>query len=132
MADKVMVVPLVSGYELMSDSTTSWKYIDLDVPQLERMGPMLEELSVHSDTRNRTTNQVWKVVFYKSFDGRQWDGPYDLFTAVMANGYTVHAPYVTASNFGLRMKFALAVSNSSGTNLEQATVGAAIAAVLRS
>jgi len=122
---KVKVVPLAYKFMLQSDSTTSWRYFELELSQIQSWGPHLSEITVHSLTQTRTPQQEWKVVLWFSLDGKQWDGPHDIFTAVVANGDVVHTPFADKTKFGMNIKLGLAVHNSVGTNSESAVVSAA-------
>jgi len=123
----VTVVGGVQKYNLPSDGTTSWSYVDLDLSQIEAWGPHLKQIAAHTDTRNRSSNHQWKVVLYTSFDGRQWEGPADLFSAVSADGYVTQTAFTDTTKLGLKLKLALAVANTSGTNTERANISVAFA-----
>ena len=123
----ILVVELVAKYQLVSDGTTSWIYIDVDLSDAETYGPYLKSITGHTDTRNRSVNHEWKVVAYASYDGRIWEGPNDIFAAINANGYVTHTPFTNVDKLGIKTKYALAVRNSAGTNSERATVSASLA-----
>src|SRR5262245_6972990 len=79
---KVMLVQVAAAVRLTSNSSTSWVYIDLDTEELSELGPWLESITCITNTVGATTNHSWKIVQYWSADGRNWNGPTDLFTAI--------------------------------------------------
>jgi len=125
MSPKVVLVQIAEGVRLTSNGTTTWINCDLDLPELAHLGPWLESITVITNTVGATTNHSWKVVFYWGVDGRNWNGSYDLFAAIVAGtGSAIQAAYTTTTNFGPILKFALAVRNNTGAALESATVDA--------
>jgi hypothetical protein len=130
---KVVVIRLVDNVRLSSPGGgTTWTYIPIDNPQIGSWGPTLEQITPYVNTTARTTNNEWKVVFYWSYDGSSWSGPYDLMSAISADGMTIHTPYSTVANFGIKMRFALGVRASTGTSSESVTVSADLAFQFRS
>jgi hypothetical protein len=128
-ARKVLLVQLARDVQLNSDGTISPIYIDLDPDtDIERMGPYVQQIVPHVITRGATTNHKWNVVFRYSGEGRSWSNPIDLFTPIVAgSGYAIQAAYTTTTNFGLRMKYALRVENSSAGTIQSANVSAWVA-----
>jgi hypothetical protein len=128
-ARKVLLVPLARDVQLNSDGTITPIYIDLEPEtDIERMGPYLQQIVPHSITRGATANHKWNVVFRYSGEGRSWSAPIDLFTPIVAGStYTIHAAYTTATNFGLKMKYALRVENSAAGTIQSANVSAWVA-----
>lgn len=126
---KVVVVRIAENLRISSPGGgTTWTYIPVDVPAgVAEWGPNLEQITAHCKTQARTTSNDWKVVFYWSHDGASWSGPLDLFAAISADGDTIQTPYATASNFGLKMRYAIAVRANAGTSSESATVSCALA-----
>lgn len=129
---KVRVVPVVTQYLLNSDASTTWIYIDLDLPEVALWGPYLESITAHCDTVNRTPQFQWKIVTYYSTDGVKWSQASDVFAAITANGPSIPAAYTGVQTFGLHLRFALAASNISGTAAEHAFVTCALAFQFRS
>ena len=127
--DNIVVIPLAYNLLLTSDGTTTDSYVQLDVPELEDLGPYIKQITLHSDTQRRTTNFGWNVVIWRSFDGRDlWAGPDKIVTAadITANGYVVQPPLTDVSKFGLKLRAALSAANTTGTAMEQANVSATL------
>ena len=119
---KVLVVPAFYKMQLQTDGTTTATYIDLDLPSVTDLGPYLESVTAHTMTENKTANFTWRMVFYWSMDGRQWNPatPIDLFSGIAANGSVIQTAYTTTTNFGVKLRFAIAVVNASGAAIERA------------
>jgi hypothetical protein len=120
--DGVRVVPLFYKYQLSSDGSTTWRYIDLEVPQASDWGPHLTEMIAHTMSENHTTGLEWKVVYYWSVDNLTWSTPVDLTGTITAAGSLIHSAITAKNTFGLKMRFALAVKNTSPGNVLTATV----------
>ena len=132
---KVVVLPLFYKKQLQTDGTTTFSYIDIELPQAYEWGPYLESITAHCTTENRTTNFSWKISFFWSTDGRRWNPtstPLDLFSAVSSNTDTIQTPYTTTSTFGLKMRYVISVANTSGTAIERAVCGCARAFTFKS
>lgn len=126
--NKISVVFLCLNLPAPSNVTTAWVYSTLDLPEAMDWGPFLEGITAHTDTQGATTTHEWKVVVYTSIDGRNWSNPIDLFTAIAAgSGYAIQTEYTTTSNFGLKMRFAIASRTSSAGGIQSATVTCALA-----
>ena len=131
---KVVVVPLCYKQQLVSDGQdTNWSYIEIPVEEAEEWGPFLMGIVAHTRSESMTAYVRWKVVFWTSTDGRNWSTtPLDLFTEVGVaanNTDAVKSEYTSTGNFGLKMKFGLAVLNTTGhnTSIERAVVTVALA-----
>lgn len=119
----VRVVQFFAERPVQTDGTTSWREIPLDVPETVEWGPYLEQIIAVTESRNDTTNFQWKVVLYWSMDGSEWSGPTDLFSALSSGpGRAVQTAFTTKAQMGPKMRYALAVSNSTDTNVEAAEV----------
>ncbi len=129
---KVVVVNSFYKKQLQTDGTTVFSYMDLEIPQAMEWGPYLESVQVHTNTENKTTNFTWKLVLYWSIDGRQWNVPVDLFSAISNNGGVIQIAYTTNTQFGLYMRYAIGVANGSGTAIERAVCTAALAFTFKS
>lgn len=127
-AAKVMLVQIADKVRLTSNGTTTWIFLDLELEELLSLGPWFESIIVVTGTHGSTANHAWKVVSYWSIDGRNWNGPTDLFLSpngiVAGSGSTIQAPYTTTSTFGPQMKYALGVRNNTGAAIETAVVDA--------
>ncbi len=129
---KVRVVGFIQKMQLQTDGTTTPSYIDIQLPEALEWGPYLDSLQVQTSTENRTAQFTWRVVFWWSIDGRRWNGPVDLFSAVSANQDVIQTAYSTTTNFGLYMRYGIAVANASGTNIERAVCSATLVFTFKS
>lgn len=117
----VVLYPLFDNLTVRSvGGGTGWNNITLALPRLERILPYAASLRVHWKSRNHSSACEWKLVFWTSFDGVDWDGPFDLMTAVAAEDQGIGTPYTTVANFGLFARYGVAVRASAGTNQEGA------------
>lgn len=124
---KVAVLPLFYKKQVQTDATTNWTYIDIEAPEAMDLGPYLESITAYNLLENPTAIE-YKLVFYWSIDERDWEGPYDIHSAITSANNYVHPAYTTTTNFGLKMRYAIAVRNSSATTkVERAVVTAALA-----
>lgn len=132
---KVILLPLFYKKQLQTDGTTTFSYLDIELPQAVEYGPYLDSIVAYTTTENKTANFSWKISFYWSIDGRRWNPtntPVDLFSAITANADTIHPAYSTSTTFGLRMRFVVSVANTSGTAIERAVCGAVLAFIFKS
>ena len=53
---KVLVIPLFMDLFLQTDGTTSYVHTEIECPQIEGLGPYIEEMSCLTVTRNRTVS----------------------------------------------------------------------------
>ena len=129
---KVRVLPFIAKMQLQSDGTTTPSYIDVPLAEALEWGPFLDSVQVQTSTENRTAQFTWRVVFWWSIDGRRWNGPVDLFSAVSANQDEIQTAYSTTTNFGIQMRYGIAVANASGTNIERAVCSAVLVFTFKS
>jgi len=129
---KVIVLPVCHKHQLISDGQyTNWSYLEVPLPEAEEWGPFIMSITAHTRSESMTANVRWKIVFWWSVDGQNWSSPVDLFSQITYSASpvdTIQAEYNTVANFGLKMKFGLAVLNTaSNTTIERAVVTAALA-----
>ena len=124
---KVKVIPVTFKQLLLSDGTTTPRYIELDIKEPTGWGPHLEQIQAHTKTESRTGTHRWNLVFWYSMDGKDWEGPYDLFAAVSSNNNTIQTAYTTRTTLGMKLKFALAVWQGTAGSPDSAVVSAALA-----
>lgn len=129
---KVRVQSFVQKMQLQTDGSTTPSYIDIEVPDALEWGPYLESIQVQTATENRTSQFTWRVVFWWSIDGRRWNGPVDLFSAVSANQDVIQTAYSTGTAFGLYMRYGIGLANASGTNIERAVCSATLVFTFKS
>jgi hypothetical protein len=121
----VHVVRIADAVRLQTSSSMTWAYLEVESSELDMLGPSIDNLVVHTNTIGATASHAWKVVTWWSVDGRTWNGPTDLFTAIVAgSGAAIQAAFATTSAFGLRMRYGLAFRNNAGTAAETAVVDA--------
>lgn len=123
---KVLVYELFTGMTLTSKGdATNWSYTKVDAEELLYLGPYLTSIQAHTNTTGATSAHSWKVVFWWSFDGRNWlpTNPENLFTAITGgSGAAIQAAYTSTGNFGYMMKYAAGVKNNAGATIETASV----------
>lgn len=127
LTQKVMLVRVLDGVQATTASNATWIYRELDLPELEHLGPWLESITVITNTIGATANHAWKLVTWWGVDGRNWIGPTDLMSAILGGGATnpaIQTPFTTTSAFGPIMRYALAVRNNAGTAAETAELDA--------
>jgi hypothetical protein len=111
----------VSNLTVQSDRTTSYSFLQIELPEAEGYGPYLSSIRVLTVGRNRTANHLWKVVAQWSLDGTTFSNV-DLSGVVSANGQLIHPAVNTGDVLTAPiLRFAVGVANSTGTALEQAT-----------
>lgn len=132
-------MPKVILYTLCTDrmfkSSGSALYADdvLEAQGLSTLGPMIKQMRVHINVENSTTNFRYKVNFSWSMLGRVWATPSDLTTAITGDTTsTIGSCYTDDTKFGLNLRFALAISNSSGTAIESGRVSVVLEVELKS
>lgn len=111
----------------------NWTYIDIDMGELEDLGPYLAAMTAHTRTQSKSANAQWKVSFYWSVDGKTWNPatPTDVFAAVAADGQAIQAAFTDATKFGIQLRFVYAVRASTGTAVESVNVGGYIVADIK-
>jgi hypothetical protein len=120
---KIRVVSLSRRMLLVSPGLTTWSFVDIELPEIRRWGPYLSSITAVTHTEQRSANHEWKASLAWSFDGYTWPGvTWAISSVVGANGLVVHTPYTDSSRFGLEMRYALGVRNSTGSAFEQAYV----------
>lgn len=122
---KTVVVQLLRNVALASDGTTTFSYLDPEIPELEEWGPYIERITILTVTTNRQTNHAWGVFASWSLLGREWSDPENLHTVITADGETVQAGYTTRVEFaGRRLKLLAGVRNVTGSAQQSALVSA--------
>ncbi|MCK6531096.1 hypothetical protein L6R50_27225 [Myxococcota bacterium] len=130
---KSVLIPLLSNFTAATDGTGTASYSDIEIGDAEGLFAFAESVTAHTLTRGASAQHDWKIVFYYSFDGKSWSSPIDLFPWISAGtGYAIQTANTTTSNFGLRVRFALAVRNSAGTVVNTAIVSCVLKVALAS
>ena len=131
---KTLVIPLFEDLFLRSDGTTSYRYVEVEVPDLETLGPQIESMYLCTVTKNHTsTDHAWNVALSGSNSGRTWSTPTEILTTdITAEGEAVHAAYTDAQVFGwLRLKVLAATRNASAGSAESGLVSAWLVVTLK-
>ncbi len=131
---KVRVIPFLFEYFAQTNGLVATpRYIDIDVADGTDLGPHVEAISFHTHGDNVTPQFQWQIVGYWSIDARVWSAPFALFafTAAGSAAPTIQADFNDVTKLGVKMRYALAVQNASGTNIESGYVTAAGAFRLR-
>lgn len=133
-AQKVVFMELLSYRNTYTQGNQTWIYQELDIGEAEDFGPHLLSITGHAYTLQATVQHSWKLVMYSAWDVRSMpplaSPTFDVFAAITNQpnpAYAVQAPYTTTSNFGRKMKAALALRSASGAAIDQAVVGAGLA-----
>lgn len=134
---KVLVVELFADLFQQTDGTVNYTYTELDVPEVQDLGPRIESLYVMHITRNRTVlvgaGHAWNVFATWSISGRTWSTPVALMADVTANGEALGSVYSTHTGYGGRvLKFLTGCKNSTAGARENAQTSAWVAITLKS
>jgi hypothetical protein len=96
-------------------------------PQLKGVGPFVEDLVVHANGRNFSTNFKYKIIGQYSYDGETWTTfAGDLLSEQTTTGAKISSAYSTRTDFGLRIRFKIGV-NDTGAAKETGTLSVTIA-----
>lgn len=120
----IEVLELYYKQQVMTDGTTTPSYIDIPSEEIAGLGPYLAGITLMTCTESRTAQHGYKVVFYWTLDGRQWNGPVDLCASITSSGDVIHTEFTDATKLGIKLRLAISVVNSSGTNVERAVSSA--------
>lgn len=133
---KVVVVDILENLQTATKGdATNWSYIELDLPGIEQWGPYLDSVTAHVNIVASSTNHQVKLAFRYSLDGKEWAPvtPIDLFSAITNGaGNSIQTPYTTTGNFGIHMRYMLALKNASGTAIESGIVSIKLAFTFQS
>ena len=111
---KIQLVAVARRFQLVSDGSTTWTYVNVDLGDSEAWGPFVEQITAHTQTIGATARLEWKPVFWWGFDDANVVmGPVDLVAAIVTNGTVIGTPYTATNTLGLKMRFGLAVRSSS-------------------
>jgi hypothetical protein len=112
----------------------NYTYVDIDMGELEELGPYLASITAHTRTQARSAQSQWKVSFYWSVDGKTWNPatPTDIFSAISADGQAIQTTFTDTTKFGIKLRFVYAVRASSGTAVETVNVGGYLVVDVRS
>jgi hypothetical protein len=113
---KVLTVVLCEDMLYRTDGSDSVFTLDVyDLPEIRELGPMVHQIRVHYECEGATTHFQCQVTTAWSVRGRTWSSPSTLLpaqtgtqTGQIGNWFT------TDSAFGLLMRYAIEVKNSTG------------------
>jgi hypothetical protein len=129
---KTVVIPLCTDLFLQTDGSTSNTFTELNIPELDSLGPYIESMYVLAITRNRSTQHLWGVYLSTSISGRTYSTPTIVNTEINANGESVGPAFTTVSTFGgLYLRALLGSRNNSGAARETALVSAWLVVTLK-
>ena len=116
-----------------TDGTTTFLQDIFDIDELRELGPLIEQIRVHYVCEAGTTNFVAKVTLMWSVLGKTWSTSADILTAQTGtNTGTISAAMVTTTQFGILMRYAVEIKNSTGAAIESGRVTAILEIQLKS
>jgi len=106
---KVLLVELCDEEPFTTIGTTTYTY-HIRGGVLRDVGPSIEDIVVHANGRNFSSVFKYKVIGQYSYDGETWtDFAADLLTQQTTSGAKIGSAYSTRTDFGLRIRFKVAV-----------------------
>lgn len=82
-------------------------------PVYHNIGPHLEDLVIHAELENKTTNFKYRVAGEYSYDGVNWQSfSSDVLTEQTSNGYVVGAAFNTRTDLGMHVRFKLGLADT--------------------
>jgi hypothetical protein len=129
--DQTLVFPLAQARQINTDGTAGSTIIDASSPEIEQLGPYVASVQAFTAMENKSTNFRWKVQFQGSITGRTYNTITDLFAFVTSNGEAAQTAYTAVENLGLRTRWGLVCSPSTGTAVESGIVWCYLAFRLR-
>ena len=125
---KVVVIPLASHRQVSSQGSTAYSSILVGPMPLHQSGPFLQTITGYGVGREFTANFKWKLLAEKSIEGDVWSSfANPIIPEQTAQGMIVGNAYESYADFGLQLRFLLAVGNVSGTAIEQGIISAYVA-----
>lgn len=116
-----------------SDGTMTYVQDIYDIPELRELGPMISRIRVHYVCEGATTNFTAKVTLMWSVLGKTWSTSADILTAQTGNNTgTISSAMTTTTQFGILMRYAVEVKNSTGAAIESGRVTAILEIELKS
>lgn len=122
---QVITVVLCEDELYKSDgSNTTWVSDIYDLPQVRTLGPMIKQIRAHYVCEGATANFQARVTTQWSVLGKSWSTP----VGEILPGQTgdkagiISTAFTDADKFGLLMRYAIEVKNSSGSAIESGRV----------
>lgn len=122
------VVELVLCKDRLFVATSASDEATIVGPQLDQVGPKIEDIVIHARERSVTTNFDYKVELEWSYDGESW-ASYELlsYTEASAANPVIGSAKNDRTRFGLKIRFVIKVKGAaSETNQGILSVTAAV------
>jgi hypothetical protein len=110
-----------------------WDDFVLTGAEFEDLGPLIEDIVIHSEGSNFTANYSYRVVLQYKFRNGPWqdaDSSAVVLQALQTSGnYVISTPYSTRTKFGMKIRIVLQTQIVTGTtNVQKGnlTVSAAV------
>ena len=109
-----------------------WDDYILTGEELEAMGPMIEDIVIHSEGSNFSTNFSYRVILQYKFRNGPWadaDSSAVILQALQTSGaYVISSPYSTRAKFGMKIRILVQTQIAAGTNVQKGnlTISAAV------
>jgi hypothetical protein len=96
-------------------------------PVLKDMGPFIEDIVVHANGRNFSTNFKYKILGQYSYDGETWTNfASDVLSEQTTTGTKISSAYSTRTDLGLRIRFKIGVNDTAAAK-ETGTLSVTVA-----
>lgn len=110
------IVALLERHTLTATvvSNTAWEQQVISDVSFEDLGPYIQEIVPHAETRQLTGDFEWRVVLQRKYLDADWTpaaaniAPADkVLTEQTEDGYTLGAPYTDRTRLGIRLRLLL-------------------------
>jgi hypothetical protein len=129
--DQTIVWPLAEARQINTDGTAGNTLIDVTTAEIERLSPYVASIQAYTAMENKSANFRWKVIFQGSTTGRTFGSITDLFAFVTSNAEATQTAYTSTDNLGVRTRWGISCSASSGTAVESGIIWCYLAFRLR-
>ena len=120
---KIIMRVLCQDELYKTDGTGTFLQDIYDIDDLRELGPMIEQIRVHYVCEGGSTNFVAKVTLMWSVLGKVWSTSADILTAQTGtNTGTISSAMTVTTQFGVLMRYAVEVKNSTGAAIENGRV----------
>ena len=110
-APKTIIVWVCVDELFRSDGSTTYIADVRDVPEVRKLGPMINRLRVHHQTENGTSDFRVQVSCAWSMTGLIWASPTVVYAGQAGNGQWIGTWTNTDTFLGLNLRFSVDVSN---------------------
>lgn len=130
---KIIMYVLCQDELYKTDGTTTYLQDIYDIDELRELGPMIEQIRVHYVCESGSTNFMAKVTLMWSVLGKTWSTSADILTGQTGtNTGTISSAMTTTTQFGVLMRYAVEIKNSTGAAIETGRVTAILEIQLKS